>query len=260
MLNSIDSGLLKRLISSIVLVSIALISNWTGGVVLFVFTLILSYVLLYEFYKVTNINYNTFSFYFTIAIFTIVLLISYSNFYILSFIPLLMALIFLGIFSKHKTWSALAVVYLLPPLTIMLAFREHVDVGIYMIFWCFIIVWSADCLSYVLGRSIGGPLLWKSISPNKTWSGFIGGLLGATIIGYYASYLMPFNISYAAILSMLCALIVALGDLLESWLKRKFNKKDSSNFIPGHGGFLDRLDGFLFAIVFIWIITIMGWV
>ena len=260
MISSNDNSLLKRLLSSFILIIIALTLNFTGGIILLIFVLILSYILLYEFYSITNIGIKTLPFYLTVSLFFFTITISFSNFYILSFIPVLVTLIFMGIFFKLTVWSYVAIFYLLIPLSILIALRMHLDLGVYMIFWCFIIVWSADSLSYLIGKSVGGPLLWKKVSPNKTWSGFWGGIIGATFIGYFSSSIMPINIVYPILISFLCGMMVAFGDLFESWIKRKFNKKDSSNLIPGHGGFLDRLDGFLFALIFVWLITIIGWV
>lgn len=91
------------------------------------------------------------------------------------------------------------------------------------------------------------------VSPKKTWSGFIGGLLGAAIIGgLVASFCFPERVGLFALLAVFIALAAQIGDLVESHIKRLFNVKDSSNLIPGHGGILDRVDGLtLSAYVFV---------
>ncbi len=112
-----------------------------------------------------------------------------------------------------------------------------------------LIVWSSDIGAYMVGRAIGGPRLAPAISPGKTWSGAIGGLLAAAATGLVASLILgnrPF--SWRAIgFAVLIGIISQLGDLFESQLKRHFGVKDSGAMIPGHGGLLDRLDAVLTA-------------
>lgn len=112
------------------------------------------------------------------------------------------------------------------------------------LFWLLFLVWSTDTASYVGGRLLGGPKLAPAISPNKTWAGFIGGIVGGTIVGYFtALWLLPGIFSLHSII--LLVLIAQGGDLLESQAKRWSRVKDSSPLIPGHGGFLDRLDSLI---------------
>ena len=113
-----------------------------------------------------------------------------------------------------------------------------------LIFWLLFLVWSTDTAAYVGGIFFKGPKLAPSISPNKTWSGFFAGMLGGTIVSYEASFwLFPGVFNFWGI--VLLVLIAQAGDLLESQAKRWSQLKDSSPLIPGHGGFLDRLDSFL---------------
>jgi phosphatidate cytidylyltransferase len=109
----------------------------------------------------------------------------------------------------------------------------------------FAIVWTTDILGYFAGRAIGGPKLLPAISPKKTWSGAIVGTLGAMIVAVLvANYFGAFNTAAIAIIALLLSIMAQLGDLLESWVKRQFGAKDASHLIPGHGGVMDRLDGF----------------
>lgn len=113
-----------------------------------------------------------------------------------------------------------------------------------LIFWLLFLVWSTDSFAYLGGRMMGGPKLAPSISPNKTWSGFMAGMVGGTFVGYSAGlWLLPGIFSFAAIIVLV--LVAQAGDLLESQAKRWSQVKDSSSLIPGHGGLLDRLDSFL---------------
>jgi phosphatidate cytidylyltransferase len=109
----------------------------------------------------------------------------------------------------------------------------------------FAIVWTTDVLGYFAGRAFGGPKLLPAVSPKKTWSGAIAGTLGAMVVAVLvANYFGTFNTTAIAIIALLLSIMAQLGDLLESWVKRQFGAKDASHLIPGHGGVMDRLDGF----------------
>ncbi|HEX8641480.1 MAG TPA: phosphatidate cytidylyltransferase [Allosphingosinicella sp.] len=113
-----------------------------------------------------------------------------------------------------------------------------------LVFWVFIVTWATDILAYFAGRSIGGPKLAPKISPNKTWAGLIGGVVGAGLLGWAtASYfeMEPLFLWAGAPMGA----IAQAGDLYESWVKRRAGVKDSGTILPGHGGVLDRLDGLL---------------
>jgi phosphatidate cytidylyltransferase len=117
--------------------------------------------------------------------------------------------------------------------------------GFRAILLLFIVVWATDILGYFAGRAIGGPKLWPAVSPKKTWAGAIAGALGAMIVAAaVAQWFGPFERTTFAILALVLSVVAQLGDLLESWIKRRFGAKDASHLIPGHGGVMDRLDGF----------------
>jgi phosphatidate cytidylyltransferase len=111
-------------------------------------------------------------------------------------------------------------------------------------------VWLTDIAAYFVGRSVGGPKLMPSVSPNKTWSGAIGGALTGVAGGLLVAWLFSAG-NFAALAAVALVLSIAsqIGDLLESAFKRRFSAKDASSLIPGHGGLMDRLDGFLTAAV-----------
>jgi phosphatidate cytidylyltransferase len=122
--------------------------------------------------------------------------------------------------------------------------------GFVVILWLFAAVWGTDIMAYFTGRSLGGPKLWPSVSPKKTWSGALGGLAGGILIscvllGMLGVSLKPQHILLSAAFSVL----TQVGDLFESALKRRYGVKDSGSLIPGHGGFMDRLDGFIVAVI-----------
>jgi len=110
------------------------------------------------------------------------------------------------------------------------------------------VTWATDILAYFVGRVVGGPKLWRRVSPNKTWSGAIGGAAGAIVAGLAVVHLAQIANSLAvAGLALLLSVASQAGDMFESALKRRFGVKDASHLIPGHGGIMDRLDGFLAA-------------
>jgi phosphatidate cytidylyltransferase len=108
------------------------------------------------------------------------------------------------------------------------------------------LVWAADSAAYFAGRAIGGPKLAPAISPKKTWSGFVGGLLGATLGAFAMVWLFALPVQLAYVTPLL-AILSVFGDLYESNLKRQAGVKDSGKVLPGHGGLLDRLDGLVFV-------------
>jgi phosphatidate cytidylyltransferase len=120
--------------------------------------------------------------------------------------------------------------------------------GLVVILWLFAVVWGTDTCAYFTGRTLGGPKLWPSVSPKKTWSGAIGGLLGGAALGLLVLHLAGNDIKPPhVLLSLAFSVATQAGDLFESALKRRYDVKDAGTIIPGHGGVIDRLDGFIFA-------------
>lgn len=147
-------------------------------------------------------------------------------------------------------WLGFGVLYIGLAGISLIHLRGDAAAGLGNVLFLFLVVWSSDIGAYLAGRRFGGPKLAPAISPNKTWSGAAGGLVSAMAVGWLAAYVME-----SALLPPLRVLLVAailgvlaqVGDLFESWLKRRFHVKDTSSLIPGHGGLLDRLDGVLSA-------------
>ena len=142
-------------------------------------------------------------------------------------------------------WTMAGIGYAGIMLLAPLLLRADNTYGFLALVLLFAIVWTTDILGYFAGRAIGGPKLLPAISPKKTWSGAIAGTLGAMIVAVLvANYFGTFNMTAIAIIALLLSIMAQLGDLLESWVKRQFGAKDASHLIPGHGGVMDRLDGF----------------
>ena len=124
------------------------------------------------------------------------------------------------------------------------------EVGTTGILWLVIIVVVSDVAGYFVGRIMGGPKFWPKVSPKKTWSGTVAGWIGAALVGL--CFVIAGRGDWGLlILSPIVALAGQLGDILESWVKRRAGVKDSSNLIPGHGGLLDRFDALIGATVLV---------
>jgi phosphatidate cytidylyltransferase len=148
----------------------------------------------------------------------------------------------------RRGWAAAGVVYAGIALIAPMVLRRDQEFGLLAMLFLFAVVWSTDILGYFVGRAIGGPRLAPPISPKKTWSGACGGALGALAAGIAVVHiagdtaLLP-----AACVAFVLSIASQGGDLFESAVKRRFGVKDASHLIPGHGGLMDRLDGFIAA-------------
>jgi len=154
-----------------------------------------------------------------------------------------------GTRDRAWLWCAFGVLYIGLPLLAFQWLREaDADYGLMHVGWLVAIVVATDTFAYLVGRSLGGPKLAPSISPGKTWSGLCGGVAGAVLVGLaFAGWMPGWSGPSLALLAAGLALTAQSGDLFESWLKRRAGRKDSGMLIPGHGGLLDRLDGYMTA-------------
>ena len=123
-------------------------------------------------------------------------------------------------------------------------------------FWILLVTWATDIFAYFAGRAVGGPKLAPRVSPNKTWSGLVGGAVGAGVVGWIAGYYLQLDAVFLYIGAPM-GLIAQLGDLYESSVKRRLGIKDSGRILPGHGGLLDRLDGLLPVVIATFIVLVL---
>lgn len=156
------------------------------------------------------------------------------------------------VIRKGKSrWMVSGLFYACLPVLALIMIRTSQIQALQAIVFILVTVWVTDSAAYFAGRAIGGPKLWPSVSPNKTWAGLLGGMAGAAIAGGIFAWATG-NASMVGLilLGAVLALVSQGGDLFESSVKRRFNVKDSGNIIPGHGGIMDRVDGLVAAAVF----------
>jgi phosphatidate cytidylyltransferase len=158
--------------------------------------------------------------------------------------------------GRQGIWAAAGVLYAGALVASVGLLRVSPSFGMASILWLFAVVWGADIAAYFAGRLIGGPRLWPSVSPGKTWAGAIVGAFAGAVLGLM---LAAWTNRLAALfwLGLATAIVSELGDLFESALKRRFGVKDSSGLIPGHGGLMDRLDAFTSASFFAAVVAIL---
>jgi phosphatidate cytidylyltransferase len=151
--------------------------------------------------------------------------------------------------SMHRgLWAAGGVIYAGVAFLGPALLRRGNELGFSAFLFLAATVWMTDICAYLVGRAVGGPLLWPQVSPHKTWAGAIGGLAGGVAGGTLVAYAGGMSsLPVVGVIALLLSALAQAGDLFESAIKRHFGAKDTSQLIPGHGGLMDRLDGFLVA-------------
>lgn len=151
--------------------------------------------------------------------------------------------------DQPRRWTATGLGYAAAALIASILVRLDPDHGFAALVLVLLVVWGADIGGYFAGRTIGGPKLWPRVSPKKTWAGAIGGLVLSLVVGLGFGLAGFGKVVPLLVLAAILSTASQLGDLLESAVKRRFGVKDSSHIIPGHGGLMDRLDGYVAAVV-----------
>ncbi len=186
-----------------------------------------------------------------------------------TFIPIIVILFIIEVFRSNKNtlenagFSALGFVYIAVPFS-LLNFIVNTSFGgntntfyPWILVGVFLIIWANDSFAYILGSAFGKHKMCPNISPKKSWEGLIGGAIFAIILGLVNAVLFQaISMTSWIVISVLTVTFGTLGDLFQSKIKREIGIKDSGKILPGHGGFLDRLDSLLFAIpaIFVWLI------
>ena len=239
------SDLRTRVISAVVLIAVGAAEIWLGGVTFAILVIVLTTAMIWELANMTApAQRNTPLVMAAIAAVSLGVAVAIPN-------PLAMTCLTapaIALALTPRRDRRLATLY---AVAIMVAGYGLISLrrsGSETIIWLVLVVVVTDVLGYFAGRMLGGPKFWPAISPKKTWSGTVAGWVGAGFVG------MVFVLAGAAgwglvPLSVLVAFAGQMGDIWESWIKRRCGVKDSSNLIPGHGGVLDRFDALTGAIV-----------
>ena len=260
----LSTDLAPRAASSVVMIAAALSALWVGGDVFILFWLACALAIHWEWQTLIDAPRFRARFFGGAAFIVLAVLLLRSGFTGGALLVIAVGaetLAWLGGPGK-RVWAGAGLVYaasLVISVT-LLRVLSRID-GMEAILWLFSVVWGTDIMAYFGGRLIGGPKLWPRLSPSKTWAGFLVGVSCGGLLGLLCLVLKPgaeaASLGPLFVLGLLAGVIAQAGDFFESWIKRRFGVKDSSRLIPGHGGFMDRLDGFIAAAAFA---ALVGWI
>ncbi|MBS3651352.1 phosphatidate cytidylyltransferase [Pseudaminobacter sp. 19-2017] len=255
-----------RLISGVVMATAVLVLTWLGGLPFRLFSAAMALGIFYEWSRMSRGGHQDVqtrdSLGFLPGLFMLVVaaavVVGAPVLGTLALIVILTAV--LGILSAVRTgdqWETAGFVYAsLSGLSLALL-RGDDSAGLLAIVFLFTVVWSTDILAYFVGKALGGPKLAPSISPGKTRSGALGGLVSAVLAALLFGHLAGHSsLLVLGITAALLSIVSQVGDLFESWVKRRHGFKDSGTVIPGHGGVMDRVDALVAAAFALYLI---GW-
>jgi phosphatidate cytidylyltransferase len=232
----------KRIIVGLILIALASAALWFGGMAFWALATLAGLIMLSEFaglLKVEDKNRKLAMFALCIPLGVIAPIAADLSFFAFGLL-IGMAVAIITVTRNPALGGGMLYVGL--PVFALLWLRERPEQGLLFAFWALALVWATDIGAYFAGRTIGGPKIAPKISPNKTWAGLGGGMLGALALGawLHVNHGLPFRLAAA---SPILAIFAQAGDFFESWMKRRAGVKDSGSLLPGHGGVLDRLDG-----------------
>ncbi len=248
------TDLRKRLISAVILIAVGGAEIWLGGPSFAMLVVVLTAVMVWELAKMTAPDHeNT-----PLGLAALAgLCLGVTWFLPDRFSAAFLLVPALAIALTDRRDRRLASVY---SAAIMVAGYGLIDLrmtaGTPVILWLVLIVVVSDVMGYFAGRILGGPKFWPAVSPKKTWSGTIAGWLGAALAGL-AYWVAGYGPLALIPLSVLIAFAGQMGDIWESWVKRRCGVKDASTLIPGHGGVLDRFDALIGAIVVLMLLGLL---
>ncbi len=246
------SALRQRIISALVIAPPALAAVWFGSPWLSALILLAVAVMGWEWARLCGLGWlSPAGALIILTGMAAVLLVAVGRPEIASLVAVVGSVVVLGVVGVGRSdvapWAGIGTLWIALPCVAFLWIGTDPRHGRATLLWLLALIWASDIAAYFVGRRLGGPKLAPRLSPNKTWSGAIGGLVGAALVGLIVAWLSGAPASLLVPVSLLLGVAAQIGDLLESLAKRHFGVKDSSNLIPGHGGVLDRLDSALTA-------------
>ena len=243
----VPSNLVKRLLSGIIFAAIAIGLAWAGVKSFAVLVLIVVLFMSWEWARVVRSNDFDLTLVIHAAAVVAATILTAFGYAALGLATVVIgAIIVLPLqFGERPLLSASGVLYTGLPAVALLWLRGSEPTGFLAVLFIFLVVWATDTAAFAAGRLIGGPKLAPRISPNKTWAGLAGGIAAGGLTAALFAYFAGAAPAVLAPIGLAIGTIAQGGDLAESALKRAFGVKDASNLIPGHGGFMDRLDGFV---------------
>jgi phosphatidate cytidylyltransferase len=244
--------LVLRVLSALVLVPFAIATAYVGGWPFQLFWGAAALVVLWEWTSlVTGADRRSVLLAGAVSVVLAVTLVA-SGYRLAAVIVLAMGMLAVAALARAegRIWVAAGVPYAGSLGVAPIVLRSDGEAGFLAMIFLFAIVWATDIVAYFVGRAIGGPKLMPQVSPKKTWSGALGGTVAAVLAALAMAKAVALTGWFAiAMLAIILSVVAQGGDLFESFLKRRFGAKDSSHLIPGHGGLMDRLDGFVTASV-----------
>jgi phosphatidate cytidylyltransferase len=243
---SVMSGNLKlRILSGVAFAAVALLLTYFGLLTFALLVLVCSMVICWEWGRlVRGVGFDIGFWVHAVSVAAAIVLAAAGHAALSLAVLIVAAITMVPLYmGSGARLSALGVFYVGLPAVTLLWIRGDEPFGFLAVLLLFGIVWLSDIGAYAAGRLIGGPKLWPRVSPNKTWAGLGGALAGGLLAGLIIGVLDPhLELGRLLALAFFLALVAQAGDLAESALKRSFGLKDASDLIPGHGGFMDRMD------------------
>jgi phosphatidate cytidylyltransferase len=240
------NNLALRAASAVVLAPLALVAAWAGGWPFDLFWCVAAIIVLWEWFAMAVGPGHRLMFSSCASALAVAATVGWRErplaAILLVGLGALAALIFAP--RGRRLWVTGGIVYAGVMLLAPLLLRRDPNDGFLAMVLLFAIVWTTDVLGYFGGRAVGGPKLAPAVSPKKTWAGAVAGALGAVALAAIGAAWLGLNIVAIVLVALALSVAAQLCDLLESAIKRRFGVKDASHIIPGHGGVMDRLDGF----------------
>ncbi|CDZ53291.1 phosphatidate cytidylyltransferase [Neorhizobium galegae] len=252
----------RRIASAVVLAVVVLAATWYGGLAFRMVAAAMAVLIYYEWSTITraaerDFRANAFGW---VAIFLIAidLVVDEGELSVPILGGAMVTALLLVLLRKGSWWLPGGIFYAGLSGISLAAIRAEDQAGFVATLFIFAVVWATDILAYFVGRALKGPKLAPRISPGKTWSGAIGG----TVSGVVASSALTLGVFsrlsiWTVAIAFLLSVASQIGDLFESFIKRRFGVKDSSHLIPGHGGVMDRVDGLVFACFAAFLLTLV---